>query len=332
MWSIAVQYAGANGYSPASWQGRKAYVQEHASKTCDSTVLIDGETVCYTFNNDVAKKWGKLRMVSANLDYEEWRHRLWSLRDSELVYLYENWEAAKLERKNANEREKRRHQLRLNSLVYHPLEDKPYMYYVTGKTHFNDEKNFTVIKRRKNFQSKFGIGLGPFPKMNANAKNTRIAHLHWNESTLSIHDHIISINGIQFQGEMYQSAMQECLEKTHHDVIIIIQGRRMNKRRNALVKNAGNQEVNGEYYPLLNERVTYQQNNGNTVVTLIELKGKLYWIMRERENETFKYAVRGRKGDVIPPRNGWNKIVNGTLPNPVIEYEGDVPPIDAHIL
>lgn len=89
-WSIFVQVLGAFAYNLGGWNARPA-------------LWVHGPAVerpIVTFDFDEARRWqGKpgvrLDMIGANVDLPRFRHRLWSIRDSQIVYYATHWSEAR---------------------------------------------------------------------------------------------------------------------------------------------------------------------------------------------------------------------------------------------
>ena len=80
-WSIVVQAVGATAYNLRGWNGRHGY----------QLVADDGRPHEYTFDPAVADAWAaaagqRAEPISMDVDLPEFRHRLWSWRDSQIVY------------------------------------------------------------------------------------------------------------------------------------------------------------------------------------------------------------------------------------------------------
>lgn len=89
-WSIFVQVLGAFAYNLEGWNARRAF-------------LIHGDGVeqpFETYDSEVAAAWrGKPRTtvkpIVKNIDRREYRHRLWEIRDSQIVYYATHWTEAR---------------------------------------------------------------------------------------------------------------------------------------------------------------------------------------------------------------------------------------------
>ena len=97
-WSVLVQFVGAFAYDLDVWNGPVLRYEVVAPGRSAPLEIADRED---------ARRIARLnpgslvRMVIANIDLPEYRYRLWSVRDSQLVYLFENFRAMRY-RKKAN--------------------------------------------------------------------------------------------------------------------------------------------------------------------------------------------------------------------------------------
>lgn len=88
-WSIAVQVIGVTANDVCGWNARIAFRLRDASETEVGRTFDEKE---YTAWNRKIRRTPRVDdLVSLNIDQPEHRHRLWSIRDSQLVYCLQNF-------------------------------------------------------------------------------------------------------------------------------------------------------------------------------------------------------------------------------------------------
>ena len=94
LWSASVQFIGAFAYNLRGWNNREVYVL--TNKT--------GQTVHIVLDRDEAETVARdagLTLHEGNMDVDkkQFRRRLWSLRDSQLLYYVTNFRQARRDKK-----------------------------------------------------------------------------------------------------------------------------------------------------------------------------------------------------------------------------------------
>jgi hypothetical protein len=81
LWSVGVQAVGAYAYDVTGWNNRKAYAVKLPDQT--RSILVNDEA---TAKQLAAKHHATAQPVYLNIDLKQYHRRLWSVRDSQLVY------------------------------------------------------------------------------------------------------------------------------------------------------------------------------------------------------------------------------------------------------
>ena len=96
-WSIAVQVTGAFAYDLVGWNARLA-VQLPGNAV--PMPLVDERDVL-----SLQRRYGKgLKIVRLNIDRPQYRHRLWSISDNQILYYMSNFTRSRINKRRTMER------------------------------------------------------------------------------------------------------------------------------------------------------------------------------------------------------------------------------------
>jgi hypothetical protein len=227
------------------WTRANAATQGPRTTQTTQTTETNALVLRYTFDPQTAERWSAqtgrpVQTQPANVDDAEWRHRLWSLRDNEVLSILGDFAGARRRRSEAEDRERSRHRVEMELVDRRPVvvaarpnspdgfADSPRRtgFFRVAARAGEDVSAAGAVLRRSGFGERFGVGFGPLPARRADASRTRVAFVEPGglaaRAGVAAGAEVLAVNGVGMRGAPHGEALQRVLERTHHGLVMVL--------------------------------------------------------------------------------------------------------------